>query len=447
VDQEGNVYVGNHYNQEIMVFDKELRFIRKFLLQVGKSHGNSFALDSEGEKLYVVDEGKGLVVFSKEGERIETIEKLDGHSLAGINHLCFGPDGKLYLVGKKKILVFSEERRFIRQIDLPRKVFCYAMAVNGRGEILISTGIANKDDTLLLLDQTGRAIANLRTAPGNTSASGFSVGGVRAVHFIDDDTIAVSSGHEEKVKVFRLTTRGYKDAFLAAIPHSCRGLRAKAAKLREATVAYSQNEELIMAVLYRFSLMQYEPALIEKIVDLWLDFKEEILEDFGGSLPLLVAVLGCRPEQTERFLELARETREQGLLGAGQFYSFLRFCQLYAADGSPQVLKDLWRFANEVLESDFVFKNALVEGLMLQRDFESGHRDRSLAEIAQKAAPFFICLRQIWNSGKKTGRSFVSNLWPTKLILPFWEPIAAKIKSLLKFFLGCTRYLGRTERF
>lgn len=389
VDRAGNVYVGNHYNQEIMVFDKELKFVRKFLMRVGERHGNSFALDREGERLYVLNEGKGLVVFSKEGERIETIGEVDTHSLAGINHLCFGPDGKLYLIGQKKILVFSKERKFVRQIDLPRKVFCSAMAVNSRGEILISNNFVGTDTTVLLLDETGKLIANLRTDPGNTAASGFSFSEVRAVHFIDDDTIAVSSGAEEKVKVFRLMTKGYKDVFLATIPRACRGLRAKVEKLRDATVAYSKNEEIIMAILYRFSLMQYDHSLIEKILDFWLDFKEEILEGFGGGLPLLVSVLGCQPEQTECFLSLAREIREQGLLATGQFYSFLRFCQLYAADNDPQALKYLWQFADEVLDSNFVFKNALVEGLILQRDFNSGYQKYSLAEISQKSRAVF----------------------------------------------------------
>lgn len=105
VDAEDRVYVGDMLRNEILVFDRDMKFLRKFTSErIDKPTG--MAIDRRRQILYVVSgvQGKSqehrVEVFSLAGQHLRTIGTR-GHGPGQFNfptHLTVGADGTLYVV-------------------------------------------------------------------------------------------------------------------------------------------------------------------------------------------------------------------------------------------------------------------------------------------------------------------------------------------------------------
>lgn len=125
VDAAGNLYVADATRKQIVVFDRDGRFLRKIGGPKDFDRLSSVTVDPEGKRLYVVDIGG----VSSENHRVRVYDGQTGRHIQDIGKRGSGPgefnlprdvavglEGRLYVVdgGNFRVQVFDREGRYLQ---------------------------------------------------------------------------------------------------------------------------------------------------------------------------------------------------------------------------------------------------------------------------------------------------------------------------------------------
>jgi len=125
VDGKGNLYVVDAKAKQIMVYNKDGKFLRSLVDEKMFSRPTGIAVEADGSKMYVVDTG----AVSNEEHRVRVFNAQDGKHLFDIGKRGTGPgefnlprditigrDGLLYVVdgGNFRVQIFKSDGTFVR---------------------------------------------------------------------------------------------------------------------------------------------------------------------------------------------------------------------------------------------------------------------------------------------------------------------------------------------
>lgn len=135
-DDSGFLYVTDSGNGRVVKFDVDGRFILSFGRPTAFHDGlrNPVGIAALGDTVYVLDAGtKTLEVFDASGNYMETYASLGLDRPEG---LSVGPDGRLYLADRRRIISFDPESEVVRQVgDGEGSAMTFA-AVDANGNLL-----------------------------------------------------------------------------------------------------------------------------------------------------------------------------------------------------------------------------------------------------------------------------------------------------------------------
>ena len=391
IDNEGNVYIGDSYNQFVVVFDKDWRFVRRYETGGGHNEINKILLDNKKEKLHMLFGGSVMKVFSKAGEIVEEIVELDGIKLSQFRTFTFTPEGGYCFVGRYKAMVFSPKGKLEKEIKFPVDADPTDVAVNSRGEIFVSVSGYSDPCSIIVYDSSGKLIANVLANQQKTHEVDFALRSVNTLNLIDDDTLVVSSQHPRKLLTYSLGDKNYTDHMIGAVSKEREALIVKLKGLKELNLVYHNNIETIMGRLYGLYLRGSDLDLIEQTVDFFIDNRGQILRNFDDLCDGIFEVLGRSPQVGQvffaAFASLIKSQNKQPSLK-----TFLLLAKTYfgvSGKGLETDEKDLAIFTQfyeliQKMETEkFVLRNSLLESVVTS-DRNGSARKREEAITALK---------------------------------------------------------------
>jgi DNA-binding beta-propeller fold protein YncE len=222
VDEEGQVYVADFYNDSVSVFDDKGGFVRRFpdpYKPTGRgssgSDGGGIAVTSvavRGDRVYATDTYQ-VFVFDKNGGLIEQFGK-PGMGPDGLDHpggIAVDRDGKIYVSDSNhnRVIAYTPEGRPLWVTGRPVSglksqtenpfVLPRGLTITSDGSIIVADPLAQQ---LVKLDEDGKVVAQYGVRGTSEGQLNFPMDVAS-----NSDLLLVADRQNERAQVVKLSTR------------------------------------------------------------------------------------------------------------------------------------------------------------------------------------------------------------------------------------------------
>lgn len=231
VDRDGNLYVCDASLRQVLVYDRDGRYLRRLGRPENFDRPAGLAVDPAGERVFVVDTGgvessrhRVVVLDARSGAQIRTIASRgsDPGQLNLPRDAVVDDDGHLYVVdgGNFRVQVFTVDGRFVRgfgavgrqggQFSRPKGI-----GVDRDGNVYVAdTAFGN----FQIFDREGRLLLAVGIRHSSPGPARFMLPAGLAVD--EDGRVYMVDQYFRKVDVFRPAKLGTGDGWLVLRPES-----------------------------------------------------------------------------------------------------------------------------------------------------------------------------------------------------------------------------------